>query len=348
MANENVTITTIADLQIVPDKFAEYVIEEATKKSALIRSGVAVGDPTVADLINGTPKGGNIINIPFYKQLDGDDEVFGEDEMTAGKVETGSDTATLLIRQRAWGDTDLAHVFGGTDPIGAIATMTGDYWAEREQVAALAILKGLFTGATAALKSHVLDVSAAEGTDALISTDNTLDAKQLMGDAADKLGVVFMHSATHTFLQKANVIETIPASESRVAVETYLGYEVIVDDDAPVSEGVYDTYFLGRGAFAREDGVPKGLVPVEKYRDALKSSNYLINRRAFVLHPKGCKWNANATLAKKYASNSELATPANWSLAKDAKNVPIVCLRHRIAVVSASNTETDPETEGNG
>ena len=197
MAN---TPTTIADLQIVPSKFSEYILEEATKKSALVRSGVAVAVPQVSELINGMPRGGNMLTIPFYKPLDGEDEVFGEEEMSVDKVETGAMDATLLVRQKAWGDTDLARVMGGADPLGAIGSMVGDYWTEREQVALLSVLEGLFSGSSAALKDHILDVSAVEGTDCIIGVDNTLDAKQLMGDAADKLGVVFMHSATYTAL----------------------------------------------------------------------------------------------------------------------------------------------------
>ena len=71
--------TTIANLQIVPSKFAEYILERTTEKSALVRSGIAVSDPTVSQIINGSPKGGNIITMPYYKPLIGEDEVFGEE-----------------------------------------------------------------------------------------------------------------------------------------------------------------------------------------------------------------------------------------------------------------------------
>ena len=326
-------VTSISNLQYVPDKFAKYIIEESTKKNALVRSGVAVGDPIVAKLINGQPEGGRNINMPFYQALTGEDEVFGETEMTPSNVTTGLENAVLNVRQKAWGDTDLARVFGGTDPLSAIAKMAGEWWVGREQAVVLAILSGLFSGgSSAALKDHILDVSSEEGSACLISTDNTLDAKQLMGDAADKLGVVFMHSATHTFLQKASVIETIPDAESHITFEKYLGYDVIVDDDMPVSSGVYTTYFLGKGAFVREDGTPAGLVPVETVREGLKSRTLLINRRAFVYHPRGLQFKADASLAGKYPSNSELGTYGNWSLVANAKNVPIVALKHRLAI----------------
>ena len=121
--------------------------------------------------------------MPFYKPLTGDDEVFGEEEIGVDKISTDNETATLLVRQKAWGDTDLSKVFGGTDPLAAIANLISDWWNEREQAVMLSVLKGILDPTKGALKDHVLDVSAAAGTDCIIGVDNTLDAKQLMGDA---------------------------------------------------------------------------------------------------------------------------------------------------------------------
>ena len=321
-------ITSISDMQIVPNKFTEYTLQRTTEKSMLVRSGITVADPRVAQLINGTPKGGNLVQMPFYNPLTGEDEVFGETALTPDGITTGSEFATLLIRQKAWGDTDLSKVYGGDDPMSAIANMVADWWVVREQAMMLSIMKGILTPSTGALKDHILDVSAQA--DGVISVDTTLDAKNLMGDAADKLGVVFMHSATYTRLQKNQQITTEFDSDLKVKIEYYLGYQVIVDDGMPVADGVYDTYFIGKGAFARVDGMPQGLVGYETDRDSLAAQNILINRRALVLHPLGVSFNAQAVLAGKYASNSELANPTNWKLAVDHKKVPIVCLRHKI------------------
>lgn len=323
-------ITSIADMQIVPNKFTEYTLQRTTEKSTLVKSGITTTDPRIAQLINGTPKGGNLIQMPFYNPLTGEDEVFGEAALVPEGITTGSEFATLLIRQKAWGDTDLAKVFGGSDPMAAIADLVADWWNIREQAAMLSILKGLFTADTGALKAHVLDISG-EG-DNVISVDATLDAKQLMGDAYDKLGVVFMHSATFTRLQKNQQITTEYDSDLKVEIQFYLGYRVIVDDSMPVTGGVYDTYFIGKGAFAREDGMPQGLVGYETDRDKLAAQNILINRRAIVLHPLGVSWAKTDAFAdnRKYAANSDLETAANWRLAVDHKNVPIVCLRHKV------------------
>lgn len=325
-------ITTISDMQIVPSKFAEYIITRTTEKSMLVRSGITMSDPTISQVINGTPKGGNLITMPYYKPLTGEDEVFGEEEIGVDKISTDNEIATLLIRQRAWGDTDLSRVFGGSDPLAAIADLASDWWITREQAVMLSILKGILDPSKGALKSHVLDVSAEEGTDCIIGVDNTLSAKQLMGDAADKLGLVFMHSATYTQLQKQQKIDTEYDATLQIKINYYLGYQVVIDDGMPAAGGVYDTYFLGKGVFARNDGMPAGLIGVETDRNKRKAENILINRRALVLHPLGISWNANATLSdgKKYASNADLVKPANWTLKKDHKNIPIVALKHKL------------------
>lgn len=335
-------ITTIADMQIVPSKFAEYIITRTTEKSMLVRSGITTADPTVSQVINGTPKGGNSIIMPFYKPLTGEDEVFGEEEVSVDKVSTDNEKATLLIRQKAWGDTDLSKVFGGDDPMAAIGNLAADWWITREQAVMMSVLKGVLDPAKGALKGHVLDVSAAAGTDCIIGVDNTLDAKQLMGDAYDKLGMVFMHSATYTRLQKQQKIETEYDATLQIKIDYYLGYQVVVDDGMPYDAATktYMTYFLGKGVFARDDGMPQGLIGVETDRNKRKAENILINRRALVMHPQGLSWNTEATLTggKKYASNADLEKPANWTLKKDHKNIPIVALKHKLEANPAAPT----------
>lgn len=333
-------ITTIADMQIVPSKFANYIITRATEKSRLVRSGIVMSDPDVSQIINGTPKGGNIITMPFYKPLTGEDEVFGEEELGVDGIETDNEIAALLVRQKAWGDTDLSRVFGGDDPLAAIADLASDWWIIREQAVMLSVLKGILNPSSGALKSHVLDVSADAGAGCVIDVDNTLDAKQLMGDAFDKLGTVFMHSATYTHLQKQQKIDSEYDSDLKINIDYYLGYRVEVDDGMPydASGKTYMTYFLGKGAFAREDGMPKGLIGVETDRKKLLAQNILINRRALVMHPRGLSWKADATLAggKKYAANSDLEKASNWSLKKEHKNIPIVALKHKLVANPAA------------
>ena len=331
-------ITTIANMQIVPEKFSQYVIDRTTELNTFINSGIATPDATVAQLINGTPEGGRFIQLPMWNPLDGEEDVFGEQDVSVGNITTKEARATLLMRQRAWGSTDLAHVLGGADPMGAIAQLIADWRNTREQKVYLAILKGILDPTNGALKEHVNDISSLADSAAYISQGATLDTKQLLGDHYGALGMVFMHSATYTYLQKNDMIARTPVfnpAGDTVEIQTYLGYRITVDDGMPVDteNGIYDTYFLGNGAFIRQEGTPQGFIGTETDRDKIGAKNYLINRWCQIIHPRGLSWVSDGTYTDPnnyYPANVDLSAPANWSLVVDHKKVPIACLRHKL------------------
>lgn len=370
------TITKLSNLQIVPDKWNDYTLQRITDKLALVRRGIVTSDPLLRQLINGTPKGGRFVQMPFVKPLSGDDWVFGEGDdnnQTATGIETGNCVATLLVRWHMWGDTDLSQVLGGIDPMAAVSNLVADWWAQKEQAIYLSILKGVLGHAIA---NHVNDVSTSQNNS--ITVENTLNTKQRLGDSADSLGMVFMHSATYSQLQKNQDIQTEYDATLQINLNTYLGYEVVVDDGMPVytydvaesstsgaiaitsdniaqyqpmcaqkltagtsyvvaaNQYTYDTYFLGRGALRREDGLPAGLIGVETDRDKVLAEDYLIHRRCMVVHPNGFSWrvpNNNGKYANSgmyFPNNKDLADSSNWSLITDHKNIPIACLRHKV------------------
>ena len=215
--------TVFADMQLVPEKFTQYVNERTTKKSALVRSGIAAPNAVVAQVINGTPQGGNMIQMPFFKSLSGTDDIFDESALVPTGITTGQERATLLIRQHAWSATDLARVKGGADPMGAIMDLVADWWVEREQAIFLSVLSGLFKTGGCLVTGHLNDISGATGSDAVINVDATLDTKQKMGDAFDKLGVAVMHSATYTTMLKQQKIDTQYSSDLKIKIDYYLG-----------------------------------------------------------------------------------------------------------------------------
>ena len=100
-------ITTIADMQIVPEKFSTYVTEKTTEKSAMVNAGIATGDALVGQLINGTPSGGRFITIPAWQPLDAstEEDVFGEGEVSVRYQLDGeySRLTFLLSPDQKWG-----------------------------------------------------------------------------------------------------------------------------------------------------------------------------------------------------------------------------------------------------
>lgn len=324
--NENTLTTTtkIADV-IVPEIFTPYVIEKTAEKSRLLTSGMAVMSEKLNQLITG---GGITLQMPFWKDLQGEDEVLSDQRaLTPGKIGTGKDIAALLLRGKAWGANDLAGALAGSDPMNAIAERVSDYWARREQKILLSVLKGVF--AAESMKTHILDKSL-EG----ISAEVVLDGKQLLGDSADQLEALLMHSAVYTQLQKQNLIEYTTStgpSGSPIQIPTYLGYNITIDDGAPVENGVYTTYLFARGVVARGAGVPVSQVPTETDRDSLAGEDILINRIATVIHIYGIKWKGEpANPEDSTPANSDLEIGTNWERVYEDKNIGIVAIKHKL------------------
>lgn len=325
--------TRLADV-IVPDVWNPYLIERTAELSALFRSQIV---QPVDDLRAFVAEGGNTINMPFWQDLSGDDEVVSATggALAVNNITSEQDVAVVLARGKAWGVNELAAQLSGGDPAAAIADLVAGYWDRRIQAAVISILQGVFGSladeSPAAI--NVLDISEESGDAGRINSDALLDAQQLLGDAKSRLTAVSMHSATENALAKQNVIEYEKPSESSPRVPVYGDKAVIVDDSHPVEDvsgvgDVYDTYLFGPGALGWAEGTSSKVTMTETDRDALRGEDHLINRRHFVLHPRGVKYVGAATGGGP--TNGTLANAASWERVYEPKNVRMVLLRHRI------------------
>lgn len=317
--------TVIADV-IVPEVFNPYVIERTAELSAFYQSGIIARNPELDRLAS---SGGKLINMPFWEDLTGDDEVLSDtDALTVGKIAAAQDVAALLTRGRAWSVNDLAKALSGDDPMAAIGDLVAAYWARRFQAILIKTLDGIFGNSATDMDTNKHDISSETGEAAVIDAKTAVDAIYKLGDNADKLTGFAMHSATVAKLTKDDLIETIPPSEGKPAVRTFLGKPVVVDDGLPASGGVYTTYIFGAGAFGwGEGGAP---VPTETARDALAGDDILVHRRHFILHPRGVAFQ-NEVVTGATPSNTELANYENWKRVYEPKNVRIVQFKHKLA-----------------
>ena len=80
--------TTIASMVTIPEHFAKYVVDRTTELNTFVNAGIASPDERVAQLINGSPEGGRFIYLPSFNPLEGEEDVFGEDEVTIGGIDT--------------------------------------------------------------------------------------------------------------------------------------------------------------------------------------------------------------------------------------------------------------------
>ena len=98
--------TKVADV-IVPEVFNPYVVQQTAELSALYQSGIVA---TSDELNSLAASGGRLINMPFWNDLDGDDEVLSDTAaLDIERITSGQDIAALLMRGKAWSVNDLAN-----------------------------------------------------------------------------------------------------------------------------------------------------------------------------------------------------------------------------------------------
>lgn len=313
--------TRIADV-IVPEVFNPYVVQRTAELSELYQSGIIQADPTFDALAT---SGGRLLNMPFWNDLTGSDEVLDDtNPLTVNAITSDQDIAALLMRGKAWSANDLAKALSGDDPMGAIGDLVAGYWARRMQDVLINTLNGIFLASTMA--DNKLDVSANEADDAITAT-TFVDAQQLLGDAKDRLTGVMMHSAVEASLIKQGLIVWDVIEGGTTRVKQFLGKRVIVDDRCPNNAGVYTTYLFGEGAVAYGNGAAP--VPTETDRDSLQGDDILINRKHFILHPRGVAFQ-DASVEGSSPTNAELALAANWKRVYENKNIRIVSFVHKL------------------
>jgi hypothetical protein len=329
--------TAIADI-IVPTEFENYTIERTAELSTFGQSGIVENDPAFDEL---AAKGGFVVDMPFWKDLSGARQVLSDSaSLTVNKITSGADIACIHNDGNAWSVNHLAKVVSGDDPMQAIIDLVAGYWARAEQAMIVSSLKGIFSAASMAgnLLSIASETVAGTSASTQLNGSTFVDATQKLGDRADRLTAVAMHSATEAALRKLDLIDFIPDSEGKAQIRTFQGRRVIVDDGLPTRAGatdgtVYTTYLFGPGAFAK--GAARlaseplqggfGTEGVEMARVPLDSDTVLINRRRFLLHPRGVKW---TSAVSDQPTNADIENATSWTRIYENKNVRIVGIEH--------------------
>jgi hypothetical protein len=315
--------TRLSDV-IVPNVFAKYMIRETAEKARIFQSGLMQSNGVIASFLAG---GGTTINLPHWNDLSGTENISSDNETTNAtplKVTAANDVAIRHNRNQGWSSADLVAALAGDDPLAMVTNRVSTYWANQFEKMMIATLNGLVADNIATNSGDMVK----DITGSTISAEAIIDAAATMGDADDRLSTIVMHSKVYAHLAKLNLIDFVPDSEGKVRFPTYLGYQVIRDDDCYTTASVAHTYLLARDAFAWGEGTPR--VPVEVDRKPSGGNGggveELWTRREFVMHPYGFKWDGGS-MAGLSPTNVELANAANWSrVATSRKQVGIAVL----------------------
>lgn len=340
-------VTRISDV-VVPERFTPYVQQLTQEKSALVQSGLLVRDEFLDGLLAG---GGLTFNVPSFQDLANEQERTSTDDPTQtipedgsgsapnahGKIMTSQEIAVRLSRNYSWSSMALAKTLAGADPMAAIASRVAYYWTRRLQANFIATVQGVFADNAKATPNGfgdqndmTVDISgvsySAGVTD--FSAEAFIDALTTMGDSAERIVAVMMHSVVYARAKKNNLIDFIPDSTNPNAqgIPTFLGRRVIVDDGMPnpagvgaaqTSSGIYHTWLLGAGQFLLGVGSPDTPTEVERVAKSGQGGGQEIlwNRVEWSIHPVGHAYIGTAPSGgpSVAATANNLAHEDSWS-----------------------------------
>lgn len=314
---------TLADIYD-PTIFNQAVQEKAIELNAFVQSGIMIADPRIAAMASGP---GSVMDLPFFHGLSHDEPDYTNDNpaqnSTPSKIASGKQVCASAHQHKSWSTMDLARELGLSDPLGAITDRVAKYWAVNTERRLISSAVGVKNDNVANDSSDMTnDIAIEDGDNAtsanLISAGAVLDTKATMGDHAETLSAIAVHSVVYTNLQKQNLITYIPNSRGEVNIPTYLGYRVIVDDSLTPKAGAtsgykYLTILFAEGAFAYGPGTP--MVPSEIERVPSSGNgggqDILHSRTTEIVHPWGFAYNPSAA-AGITATRAELETAAAW------------------------------------
>ena len=325
--------TTSISNVIVPSVFNPYFISRTAEMARFYMGSIISNDPALNILAE---RGGKLINMPFWNDLTGNDEILSDSSaLTPAVITASQDIAALHVRGKAWSVNDLARALSGDDPMRAIGDLVADYWARRMQAVMVSSLKGVFADNVANDSGDMtVNVSGTLNSDVSSATkmsgDVFIDAQATFGDALRSISGIAMHSHVYNNLKKIDNISFVKQSDGATEIERYRGLPIIVDDNCPYTprEGSasgddaakYTTYLFGDGAIGL--GMGGAPVPSETDRDSLAGNDILVTRNHFIMHPRGVAF-TSSSVAGVSPTNTELATAANWNRVYERKNVRI-------------------------
>ena len=320
-----------------PEPFSAAVDEAAIESNAFLTSGVMVNSPKLDSLAT---IGGSFGEMPFHKNLDKSGEPnYSTDNpassSTPDKITTDKMIYMLASMNKSWSTMDLTRELALMDPLGAITSKIGQYWATMMNKRVIYSAEGIITGNIANDSSDmVVDIhvdSASPAAANIISAEAVIEVDQTMGDKQGSLAVIAMHSITYTNLRLQNLIDFIPNARGEVTIPTYLGKLVVMDDALTVKTATgtwYYTYLFAVGAFDNGSGAVATPSELERIAGAGDGGGQDVvhSRKSEIIHPYGFQFDVTAP-AGQSATNAELAAD-NWTRVVERKNVGVACLIH--------------------
>ena len=325
-----------------PQAFGSYVkrVPNVTKNE-LAKSG-AVGSNEQARSALSNQTGSLYARIPYFGRISGSTSQNndGATDVASTNTTTYEQGFVVASRMDSWTERSFSkNITAGVDFMDNVAAQIADYKMEVKQAMLLSILQGVFgmstTGSSVAAKAattflanHVYDITGEEGEAAMVgSTTLNKAIQKACGDNKKIMKVVIAHSEVATNLENIKLLKYMTQTdadgiEKELALGTWNGRLVLIDDDMPTAEGegytAYTTYVLGEGSIILDDIGDS--VPYEMSRDPKTNGGQdtLYVRDRYICGVDGISFEKPSSITAS-ASNADLATGANWNIINDGK-----------------------------
>ena len=325
-----------------PQAFGAYVKRiPNVAKNELAKSG-AVGSNEQARAALGNQTGSLYARIPYFGRIDGSTSQNndGATDIASTNTTTYEQGFVVASRMDSWTERSFSkNITAGVDFMDNVAAQVADYKLDVRQAMLLAILTGVYampTGgdgvaATAAaefIEKHTFDITGETGEGAMVGSSTLNKAIQkACGDNKNIFKLVIMHSEVATNLENIKLLKYMTQTdadgiERELALATWNGRTVLIDDNMPVEDGKYTTYVLGQGAIILDD--IGDAVPYEMSRDpkANGGQDTLYVRDRYICGVDGISFEKPSSITAS-ASNDDLANGANWAVINDGvKAIP--------------------------
>lgn len=223
------------------------------KQNALLKAGVLRTRNELKGMLT-DQTGGNFITVPMTGRIGGSALNYdGSTNITATNLETFVQSMIVVGRAKAWEEKDFSFDITGHDFMADIAAQVGNYWDDIDQTTLLKILVGIFGVSTNSFNTdHTLDISLDAAPAVGASTLNSA-VQKAAGANKDIFKVAIMHSVPATTLENLQILtywkETDANGVQRpVAMGSWNGRTVLVDDEVPVANGYYAAVSTDAGA----------------------------------------------------------------------------------------------------
>ena len=325
---------------VIPAVYETYTAVDSPETTTFFTSGIAVTNELLLTAFNG---GGNIATLPFWNDLDDSVEPnYSTDAITDVAVPDNINTGEMITRiadvNKWYAAANLVVDLAGSDPMQRIRNRFGTWWTRQWQKRLIAVCNGLLAANIAQNGGDmVIDVSLQAGLSAtsanLISGTAFVNALYSLGEHADNIAAIAVHSVVMAQLVKNDMITYYKPSTDEPVVRLFMGKQVIVNDDMPIVAGTtngfrYVSILFGPGAIGYAEGTPTEL-PTEIWSQPLTGNGAGVQsigeRKRWIIHPFGYQFTSN-TVTGLSPSLANLALAANWNRVVVRKNVPITFL----------------------